>query len=229
MKQRRSPPIRLEINFNPLVRPHDGHVFQNTVDLQPVALQMQRNEFVAGVVNLQTIARTRGDAKLRPIDGPAIESASGRRMSSQHDRQRLVRVPHVGSSQESRSAIRLPHNPTGRLIDYNTGGHPFPRAQLERAQSHGRGQGIAIQRRHLKHMTRKLEVVRFGCAGVQHLQQHALPRARPQGARQAAVERDPVVPNFTPARGAPHEGPTPLEYHHRLSIIVAGRAHRLNQ
>ena len=64
MKQRRSPPIRLEINFNPLVRSHDGHVFQNAVDLQPVALQMQRNELVAGVVNLQAIARTGGDASI---------------------------------------------------------------------------------------------------------------------------------------------------------------------
>ena len=66
IKQRRSAPIRHEINFNPLVRSHDRHVLQSALYLQPVPLQMQRNDLVARVVNLQSIASTRSDLKLLP-------------------------------------------------------------------------------------------------------------------------------------------------------------------
>ncbi len=66
IKQRLSPPIRHEINFNPLVRSHDRPVLQSALYLQPMPLQMQRNDLIARVVNLQSIARARSDLELLP-------------------------------------------------------------------------------------------------------------------------------------------------------------------
>ena len=107
IEQGRTPAVSQEINFDLLMSPDAHDIFDNSRsrpacdarDLQPMVLQMHRQDLVTGVADFQPVApamlhtqqRPRiGCREARAVDGPAVEAAARGFVSGQYQRECFV-------------------------------------------------------------------------------------------------------------------------------------------